>query len=326
MKALKILIYFLGCTLPLVGQDALFTQFYAAPLYLNPAFAGSVDCWRMGMNTRTQWTLGPKPYSTYMASVDYNKREWRTGFGGYVMYDRRGSGHLQTYEIAPMVAHRIQINPDLQFRLGLQPSYHLKYAIGGGYTFGDQYTNREGLVSGTTDGPNIVRAMNFFDLSTGALLIHTRWWLGLAVHHLLRNPLLTDISTERVPLKAGLHGGYKIVLNEEENITWASNLRYQGASIQNDLGFYYDRKDIVMGLWYRGIPLRVRDNTFNHDALAFLIGYRYYSLWIGYSYDLPLTRLIASYGSHELSILFEFCTQGKRKPPRNVQQLPCPKF
>ena len=46
------------------AQDPEFTQFYANPLYLNPAFAGTGRCPRIIMNYRNQWpaisgTLSP---------------------------------------------------------------------------------------------------------------------------------------------------------------------------------------------------------------------------------------------------------------------------
>ncbi|MCG8577246.1 MAG: type IX secretion system membrane protein PorP/SprF, partial [Flavobacteriales bacterium] len=37
------------------SQDPEFTQFYANPIYLNPAFAGSHGCPRLNLNHRNQW-------------------------------------------------------------------------------------------------------------------------------------------------------------------------------------------------------------------------------------------------------------------------------
>ena len=39
----------------LFAQDPLFTQFYANPLYLNPALAGAARCPRINLNYRNQW-------------------------------------------------------------------------------------------------------------------------------------------------------------------------------------------------------------------------------------------------------------------------------
>ena len=50
------------------AQDPQFTQFYANPLYLNPAFAGTARCPRICMNYRNQWPNLSGTYVTYSAS------------------------------------------------------------------------------------------------------------------------------------------------------------------------------------------------------------------------------------------------------------------
>ena len=52
------------------AQDPEFSQFYAAPLYLNPAFAGSARCPRIGLNYRNQWPALNKTYITSAVSYD----------------------------------------------------------------------------------------------------------------------------------------------------------------------------------------------------------------------------------------------------------------
>src|SRR5437016_3907470 len=55
-----------GCLLPssLKAQDPHFTQFYANPLYLNPAFAGAAHCPRMNLSYRNQWPALQGQYIT----------------------------------------------------------------------------------------------------------------------------------------------------------------------------------------------------------------------------------------------------------------------
>ncbi|MFN5910373.1 MAG: type IX secretion system membrane protein PorP/SprF, partial [Bacteroidota bacterium] len=52
------------------AQDPTFTQFYANPLYLNPAFAGSHGCPRFALNYRNEWPSLTGNYVTYSASYD----------------------------------------------------------------------------------------------------------------------------------------------------------------------------------------------------------------------------------------------------------------
>ena len=54
------------------AQDPHFSQFFASPLTLNPAFTGKFDGqWRLAANHRDQWPSIPKAYVTTSASLDF---------------------------------------------------------------------------------------------------------------------------------------------------------------------------------------------------------------------------------------------------------------
>ncbi len=50
------------------AQDPLFTQFYANPTYISPAFAGTSIQSRFAANYRNQWPGIPKPIISYSAA------------------------------------------------------------------------------------------------------------------------------------------------------------------------------------------------------------------------------------------------------------------
>ena len=52
------------------SQDPEFSQFYANPLFLNPALAGSTICPRAIANFRDQWPSVGGAFVTYNASYD----------------------------------------------------------------------------------------------------------------------------------------------------------------------------------------------------------------------------------------------------------------
>ncbi len=316
----------------LQANDPQFTQFYANPLYLNPAFAGTIDCWRAGSNYRNQWTLGGQPYTTYNAYIDHNlaaTTRFKGGAGMYIFRDSPGAGNYTTYEIAPMVSYSVNLNKNYTLRFGLQPSYHLKYSNAGSFIYGSQINQISGALTGPSDNGQVPSSLNFFDLSSGILLYHNNYWIGLSGHHLLKVPLAFDNTKSAVPMKFSLHAGYKVFLNSsdgiESSISPAMNFRIQGSNMQFDAGFYYQRQILMLGLWYRGLPV-LGGQGFNTDMVAALVGVKFNQFKIGYSYDLSLSKMSYTYGSHELSLIYEFCFYygKKQRPPMNVRQLPCP--
>ena len=53
------------------AQDITFSQFYTNPLYLNPAFSGSIGVPRIAVHYRNQWHSFNNAYATYSASADF---------------------------------------------------------------------------------------------------------------------------------------------------------------------------------------------------------------------------------------------------------------
>ena len=80
-------------TLELKAQDPEFTQFYANPLYLNPAFAGSMRCPRLAMNYRNQWPAISGNFQTYSVSYDQHLYPLQGGIGAMMYLDRAGNGY-----------------------------------------------------------------------------------------------------------------------------------------------------------------------------------------------------------------------------------------
>ena len=74
------------------GQDPHFSQYYANPLYLNPAMAGTQVCPRLIFNYRNQWPSISGTYVTYNASYDQHIDAISGGLGVLVNVDRAGEG------------------------------------------------------------------------------------------------------------------------------------------------------------------------------------------------------------------------------------------
>ena len=99
------------------AQDPMFSQFYSAPLYLNPAMAGAETNMIVGVNYRTQWTNLQFPYQTGQVSFTYplitnaSTRKHIGGIGGSVFNEMAGQNHnFKTYGILLGGAYNLQFD------------------------------------------------------------------------------------------------------------------------------------------------------------------------------------------------------------------------
>src|SRR6187549_4036717 len=81
---------------PVTAQDPQFSQFYAAPLYLNPAFAGATQQGRVGMNYRNQWPSIDANFTTISAFADFYIEDKNSGVGAILTGDNVGLLGIQS--------------------------------------------------------------------------------------------------------------------------------------------------------------------------------------------------------------------------------------
>lgn len=313
----------------LKAQDPQFTQFYAAPMYLNPAFTGVTYEHRFVANYRNQWPGISKTYQTYMASYDYNLSDLNSGLGINVMQDKAGTAGLTHTQFGINYAYHFKLNKFSELRLGANLSYNMKSLDFSSLKFNDQ------LATGSTTSLEASRyeRLNYMDFAAGALINSTQYWVGFSAKHLTRpNSSLTGDKVP-LPITISVHGGYRYIIEQKSKelkryLSPALNYRHQQKYDQLDIGVYYYHLPLNVGLWYRGLPFKQYGPTYpSRESIALLIGVdiTQYNLRVGYSFDLTISKLgIAnSLGAHEISLIYEIA----RKQKRNKRVLvSCPKF
>ena len=302
------------------AQDPQFTQFYNAPLYLNPALTGSTEQFRGAANYRNQWLLMNSNYVSTTFSFDYNANRWRSGFGFLASYDNAGSNQLTATSFSGLYSFVVPFG-GWQARLGIQGGLTTRQINTGGLRFVSEVRNDEPPVNEAVGGSTL-----FFGVSSGFVVYNKNLVFGFAAHHLNR-PDQSIIGTgSRLPIKYSLQlaGNYKIyAMNSYLYLMPAVLFKMQGATQQLDVGMRFMRDDLPleMGVFYRGIPfLPNAGGIFNQDAIAFTVGWKTENWTFGYSYDLTISGLTPlTGGSHEIAIIYEYATRS-----RKLDQISCP--
>ncbi len=308
-----------------VAQDPAFSQFYANPLYLNPAFAGSVVCPRLIMNYRNQWPSISGTFVTYNASYDQYISKISGGIGILVNSDRAGEGTISTNSFSGIYSYRLEVSRTFSINAALQATFVDRRLAWEKLTFGDQIDPKYGFVNNTAETQPGKLTKNYLDFSSGIIGYSENFYAGVAVSH-LTEPEEGFITIHKLPMKFTAHAGAVIDLQKrkhktrsQEDLTISPNILYQQQLHFNQLnyGFYVNWSPFVSGVWYR-------QNFQNSDAIIFLVGIQQSSFKIGYSYDLTVSKLTnITGGAHEISFAMQFrCPTVKKR----IRTINCPTF
>lgn len=292
------------------GQDPVFTQYYAAPLQTNPAFAGTGYAPNFAMNYRNQWP-SLNAYVTYAISYDQFIKPINSGFGFMVLSDDAGQGLIKTTKVAGYFSQRIQLSKDFYAKIGVELAWVQGRYNWNSFRFGDQLDEILGPVSaGGTPFPteeNTPENLNnsYGDLGAGLLFYNKTIYGGFSIKHINR-PNESLLGTNEnlfggLPYRFSTHLGAEIELiegNKRKPAAFISpNIMFvrQGDFGQINGGAYFGYGAVFVGAWYRHAWT-------NPDAVIASVGIQQGIFKIGYSYDFTVSNLANTGGSHEISL------------------------
>lgn len=316
------------------AQDVQYSQFYAAPLYLNPAFTGANSCSRLATNYRQQWPGIPGQFKSFLASYDHSFAKNNSAVGLLISKDQAGSGKLGSTSAGFIYSYQIPLTRKWTINAALQSNFTQRSVNFNDLYFVDQLLTN----SPTTVESPIYQRVNYFDFSSGIVVFSKKFWAGFSAHH-MNTPNQAMIGEKSpLPVNYSLHTGIQLPVGNSEdkkrdisktNITPTLNFTHQGKFNQLDIGVYYKYEPLVLGIWYRGIPImKTYGNNINNDALIFSVGFSLEQFNFGYSYDITISRLApSSRGAHEISLSYQFCDPNSLKKKRVISRVvTCPKF
>jgi len=322
-----------------IAQDPQFSQFYASPVYLNPALAGATDRARVGVNYRNQWPSLTHSFTTISAYADFFSKAMESGVGIIVNQHTESFLDYQSTEIGGVYSYKMRVSDNLIMRTGIQLSYFNKDLNFEKLVFGNQIDIANGQVIGPS-GETFQRgeAVGFLSASAGTLIYSNSFWIGSAVHH-INEPNQSFVGGDsRLARKYSVHAGYKLNLGDgqrlrtvayqfqERSVTFAVNYKKQAGFNQLDAGMQFYFQPLVIGGWYRGIPIQSVDEIVKNESIIALLGLELNeNLSFGYSHDFTVSRLAGSTGgAHEFSLTFSFGKIVKRTKRDTI--LPCFKY
>jgi type IX secretion system PorP/SprF family membrane protein len=294
--------------------DPHFSQYYAYPIYLNPALTGVINGdLRVNANFKNQYATINNAYQTEGLSLDYRPTD-KVGVGFNVLNQAAGDVGYNYFAAYGTFGYAIAVSNDgyKKVSFGINAGVINRSFDPSKAQFGSQYNPNSGFDPTLPSNENFLNTnATIFDAGAGVFyydgdpLHNANLFGGVSVGHLARSkdPFAVDGSQSKLPLRYTIHGGVRIKASELfDVIPHAIYMRQQKAQ-EKAVGAYaelkmQDDKGLIFGGMYRF-----------QDAAIANIGYHVNSMIIGASYDFntsSLSRATSSQGGLELSISYVF--------------------
>ena len=340
MKKFLITLTFLICLAEYsAAQDPHFSQFFASPLTLNPAYTGKFDgVLRVAGNYRNQWPSINNAFTTGTISVDFPilarriPENDRFGIGVIGLTDRNGNGILQNNFGGASIAYHKGLDEDgfQQIGIGFQGMYINKRLDLTKAKFEDMLTTNgfTGVTQEVFSNYNELQ-LNYFDLNAGLMYSGSTtddnfFYLGLSGYHLNKPKESFRGADYVLSPRFAVHGGAYFPIADQMSLHTSIIHQRQAGSANETVGGAaigytvptansYDKPTVFYaGAWYR-----------LKDALIPYLGLEWNDFRLGLTYDVNLSSLRTASnlrGGVEISLIYI------KQPREGGKGIKCPKF
>ncbi len=321
MKKISFVILGLIISWAAFSQDVRHSQPYSVPLKLNPALMGSDDNINAKLNYRSQMQSIDNGFTTaaftFMSPIYKQGNGSKLDVGVYAMNDEAGAFHHMEGMLA--VNYNLRLSESGHFlSASVYGGFNQKFLDTDGLTFDDQYEIGSFEATNQTNETVMHESVNYIDAGFGLMWFYQPMeaesninaFAGISAFHVNQpNESFTE-ETGELYTKYASQAGIKIT-PEGSKLTFTPNILGSTQNGQNELatGIYTDYAinetfKARIGAWYRA-----------QNTMAFVVGFEFMQIYVGYSYDLPnsgLSNMVNGANTHEISLSYYFNTSSEK--------------
>jgi type IX secretion system PorP/SprF family membrane protein len=303
------LLFFTGNSLR-AQVDSHFTQYYAYPLWLNPAFTGVIDGnFRVTGNYRRQWPTTTSAVNSQGLTGDIALPK-NIGLGLTIFNQKTGDGGYQYTSGYLSLSYQAHLTQYQVLAIGFQLGLLNRRIDPSRFQFGSQYNPVMGYDPSLPSNETFAnQSATSTDGSVGLLYFDgdpnksINPFFGVSLYHPSEpnNRFLAGGNDNRIPARFSVHGGIRMQMSDRIDLIPSILYMSQGSANEIAGGLSVNLKidgdkDLIAGGTYR-----------LNDAIAPNIGLHVGGLTFGFSYDVNISQLktVSSInGGYELSISF----------------------
>jgi type IX secretion system PorP/SprF family membrane protein len=243
-----------------LAQDYIYSQFFNAPLYLNPALTGQFEGdIRMNMIYRNQYSSLSQDLSYMSASMDINIPSFGGGVGLLFNRSSEGTAYLVKNNFAATYSYSVG-SDDFVASFGIQAGLTNRKIAWDKLVFNDQIDPRLGYLPGSISAaaPPDVANKYFFDAGAGINIVAKSFMIGASFYHINQpNESFSGVEA-KLPLRTTVNTSYRIPLSYDASyyndgaFLIPSIIYYQQSKLRSvSVGAQLKYKNLNTGVWYR---------------------------------------------------------------------------
>lgn len=287
------------------AQDPYFSQYFLNPIYMNPAYSGTMKVPRFGVQYRNQWPAMNNAYTTYFASYDTYLPKIKSGLGILMYQDVQGDGIYTQSSFKVIYSKEIQLNREWTMYGSLSAGVQMNSLNFNRLIFPDGLDAIYGQHLPTNEALPENNHRIFPDFGAGILFFNDKYFFGFASDH-LSEPNQSMYSEFPIALQRKYTAHFEVNLpwhrpgHWRKYCTFNPNVIFQSQGNEQNItfGVYANRKSFTVGIWNR-------QTTKKSNDLIFMAGFVAKQLKTAITYDTNLQGVgLRSHGSVEISISF----------------------
>jgi len=309
----------LGLLLPLLfvsrayaQTDPHFSQYYAYPMWLNPALTGVMDGdARLTANFKDQWTGVDNGYKTGAVSGDFRATD-KVALGFNIINQSAGTAGYNYLAAYGSMAYQVSLSNEYQkLNFGMQAGMINRSYNASKLQFDNQYNPGSGFDPSMSSFENLSTTNSvIFDASAGVFYYDgdpdkgVNVFGGISASHLApaKDDAVSNGLNATIPFRYTIHGGLRFRASDLFDITthalYIGQDKNQVLAAGMNLEFKFQQEhSLILGGMYRV-----------NDAAVANVGFHMGNTIIGISYDYttsPLQTAVPQ-GTYELSLSYIF--------------------
>lgn len=295
------------------AQDHIFSQFYNAPMYLNPALTGQFDgTFRMNMIYRSQWSSIDGKLSYTSVSADFKLPNGSGGVGLLANSSSEGMAALKKNSLSGVYSYIVG-DDRFSASFGVQGGVTNRTMDFSKLVFSDQLDPRLGFTGTASQAEQPFNDNKYyFDAGAGANFIVGNFMMGGSLLHLNKPDESFTGSKVPTPIRTAAYASYKMDIsgNGSQSMLLIPSVVYynQAKSTSMSAGAQFKYNGVNAGVWYRA------GGDYKGDAVVLSFIFDIFTnrnknqkVRLGFSHDATMNKLNYgnTSGTSEASVSFE---------------------